>query len=148
MASYKLSKDDRIVFEGTGLFRVLYTDGEIGGYIENYSNLSQLGRCRVMGEAKVFAGSHISDHALVDGSAVVSNASLVADSAWVGGDAIVTNSSRVYDNGTVCDNALVSGGFVLDQSVVRGNAIVRDRAIITGSQSISTGELKGRTQNA
>ena len=94
--------------------------GDIGGWIENESNLSVYGNAWVSGnacvygDAKVSGNAEVCDNAEVYGNAKVSdNAKVsgkawVCDNAWVGGDARVYGKAWVSGNACVCGNAMVS----------------------------------------
>ena len=66
--------------------------GDIGGYIESYSNLSQKGNCWVGGEAKVYGRSEVTDYAMVDENATVCN-TFVRDDSVIYGSATLIDSS-------------------------------------------------------
>ena len=68
--------------------------GDLGGWIESESNLSQDGKCWVSGNAKVYGDAKVSGDARVGGNAEV------CGNAEVGGDAhIATNADyAVYKN--------------------------------------------------
>ncbi len=98
---YELT-DETINIYGKTLYRIRalkdFSDvnkGELGGYIEKKSNLSQYGNCWVYSDARVFGNAKVYDYAKVFGNA------------------------RVYGDARVCGNAVVSGN-----EVVFGNAEV------------------------
>ena len=93
--------------------------GDLGGWIESESNLSQEGTCWVSGEAQVFG------EACVFGSAWVHGEAQVYDSAQVSGSAQVYDSARVYDSAWVHGEAQV-----YDSAQVYGSARVSGRACI------------------
>ena len=71
--------------------------GDLGGWIESESNLSQDGDAWVSGDAKVSGNAWVSGNARVSGD------------AWVFGDAKVFGYAEVSDNAWVFGNAWVSG---------------------------------------
>ena len=82
--------------------------GDIGGWIEAESNLSQ------------------------DDDAWVS------DDAWVYGDALVNGNARVYGNAVVCGDAVVSGDArVYGEALVCGDARVYGEALVNGNAEVS-----------
>lgn len=87
--------------------------GELGGFVENESNLSQGGNCWVYDDAKVY------DNATVEGDAKVRDNAIIADNAYV------------CDEGVVCDNALVC-----EYAKVCGNGYVKDNATIFGDEKV------------
>jgi len=97
-------------------------EGDVGGWIEKESNLSQSGNAWVYDSACVF------DNACVFGNAWVSGNAWVYDNARVSGNAWVYDNTRVYDNALVYDNA-----WVYDNALVYGNAVVCDDAKVYGN---------------
>ena len=104
MNKYKILKDQYIEACGKKLYRIQalkdfngVKSGNIGGYIEKESNLSQSGNAWVSGDAQV------SDDARVFGDAQVFG------NAWVYDDARVSDDARVYGNALVSGNAQVCG---------------------------------------
>ena len=97
MNKYKILKDQYIEVCGKKLYRIqalkdfnVVKSGDIGGYIEKESNLSQSDNAwvsdnaRVYGDARVCGNARVSDYARVYGDAQVS------------GDARVCGNARVY----------------------------------------------------
>ena len=103
MKKYELVKDDQITVFGKNLFRIkacidfttrlgekIYK-GDLGGFVENESNLSQNGSCWIFDDAMVFDNAKVSD------SAEVYDSAWVYSHAKVCGNAIVFGSAEVYD---------------------------------------------------
>ena len=108
---YELLKDDYINYRGKTLYRIKalkefgdVKKGDVGGYIESKSNLSQRGNCWVFDNAKVYENAKVYDNAEVFGSSKVLN------NARVYSDAKILENARVYDNAEVCGSAIVFGG--------------------------------------
>lgn len=117
-------------------FGVVYK-GDLGGWIENYGNLSQNGTAWVGDDALVYGNAHVSDNAQVFGRAQVS------DNAWVGGNAWVSDYARVSNHAQVYGNAQVFGyatiyddAKVYDNSWVSGSASVSGKAKVYGDSKI------------
>ena len=89
--------------------------GDVGGYIENESNLSHEGDCWVFDNAEVYGNAQVFGNAQVYGN------------ARVHGDAQVYDNARVYDNAWVYDNAEVFG-----YALVFGNAWIYENAQVSG----------------
>ena len=109
MKKYELT-DEIIVKYGSTLHRIKalkdfgnVKTGELGGYIESGSNLSQEGNCWVYGNAEVC------DNAEVYGNAKVYGNAWVYGNAEVCGNARVYGDAWVYGNAEVCGNARVYG---------------------------------------
>jgi hypothetical protein len=102
MKRYKLLKNDTIKVNEVTLFRIkalkdFYTvrKGDLGGYIQSESNLSQADNARVFGNARVYGNAKVSGYAKVYGDAKVSGYAKVFGDAWVYGDAWVFGNARV-----------------------------------------------------
>ena len=108
--------------EGLKLYRIralrdigMVKKGELGGFIEKESNLSQEGNCWVGGNAWVFMNAQVQDNAIVSGDAIVFGRAKISNNA------IVTENARVYDNSRVIDNAKVYGNVKIG-----GNSLIED----------------------
>ena len=107
--------------------------GDLGGWIEAESNLSQYGKAWVSGEAWVRGNALVCNNALVSGNAWVSDDASVCDNASVCGNARVSDDARVSDNARVSDDARVCGNaMVCDNARVGRNAWVSGDASVCG----------------
>ena len=101
MEKYKLT-EETLEYNGTTLYRIEalkdfadVKNGDIGGWIERESNLSQNGDAWVYGNAKVYDDAKVCDGAKVyDDAEVYGNAKVYGD-AWVYGGANI-KSMRDY----------------------------------------------------
>ncbi len=79
-------------------------EGDLGGFVEKESNLSQEGTCWVYGEAEVFGDAEVGeiariyDNAKVYGNAWVYGTAVVSDNAQVYGDACIGTEAKVSEN--------------------------------------------------
>ena len=116
--------------------------GDLGGFIEKESNLSQEGNCWVYGEAEVFGNAQVDENARIYGNAKVFGDAWVygdagiTDNAQVYGDACVGAKAQVYENAKVYGYAVVGGN-----ASVYGDAKVRGSAVVEGDSEISEGEV-------
>ena len=123
--------------------------GDLGGWVESESNLSQSGDSWVSDDAYVSGNAWVYGNAYVYGDAIVSGRARVYNDAHVYGDACVTgnahvygdarvsDNARVYDNSRVYDNAWVScDARVSDDARVYGNAWVHGDARATGDAHV------------
>ena len=116
---YKLTKNKKTIKEIT-LYQIEalkdFSDikkGDLGGWIEKESNLSQQGDCWVSCRARVYDNAIVSDNAWVFGN------------AWVSGCAWVSGNARVFGNARVSGNVMVYGDvWVFGNSQVYGDAII------------------------
>ena len=108
---YELVLDDTIQLEtGATLYRIrAYKDfgnvkkGELGGYIESESNLSQKGNAWVFHNARVYENACVCDNAIVFGEARIYGNAFVRDNSRIGDEA------KVYGSAQVCGNGLFEG---------------------------------------
>ena len=114
--------------------------GDLGGWVESESNLSQdgdswvSGRARVYNDARVYGNAHVSGDAIVSGRARVYNDARVYGDAYVTGNAHVYGDARVYNDARVYGNAWVHGDArATGDAHVYGDAIVSGHACITGN---------------
>lgn len=144
---YQIIKDDehKIEYEGKTLYRIQalrdvstrVKAGDMGGYIENYDNLSQVNECWVGGNAKVMGNAKVVGDAIVNDDAIVKDNAWIANRGKVFDKAIVFSSARVIDDAMVMDNAQVSGfSRVINSAIVGGNAQIFDCAIIRDSSNV------------
>lgn len=147
---YKLTHHTKVV-DGHTLHRIKalksFDDvrkGDLGGWVESYSNLSQsdyawvYDKAKVYGDARVFDNAKIRDHARVYGDTGVSGNANVYDHAHVLGSAWIYDKAQIYGNACVYDNALVRGhANIYDHASVYGYAWVYDDAKVWGCASIS-----------
>jgi len=112
-------------------------NGDLGGYIETESNLSQEGNCWVFDNAKVFDDALVSDNAWVSddaqihGSACISGDAIVFTEAKVYGKAQVSGHAQIYDKAKISGNAQVYGC-----ALVFKNAWVHDNAQVYGCAQV------------
>ena len=99
---YKLTKNKKTIKEIT-LYQIEalkdflnVKKGDLGGWIEKESNLSQQGDCWVSGDARVYGRAMVCDNAQVSGDAWVYGRARVSGDVWVSGRA------------RVCDNAIIN----------------------------------------
>ena len=111
--------------------------GELGGFIEKTSNLSQKGECWVGSQALVFSEAKVLDDAYVGDSAIISDhanitgTSTVNGMARIDGFALITDNAQVTGSAHISDFAIVSGN-----SQISDNANVFDNAYIGGNAKI------------
>lgn len=125
MKKFELT-NETIEFNGRTLYRIralkdfgCIKAGQLGGFIEKESNLSQAEYCWIFDNAKVY------------GDALVSNDARVFD------DAEVFDYAHVYHRATISDNAKVYGAaWICDDAHVFGDAHIFDRALIRGDTKV------------
>lgn len=105
--------------------------GDLGGYVERESNLSQGGRSWILDNATVI------EKGVVECNAIVKNNAAVLRKGFVGDDAIVCDYSIVTDYANVFGKSKIGGSsWIVNRSVVTDNSRVYGWSIIDGSSRI------------
>ena len=107
--------------------------GDIVGWIESESNLSQNDDAWVYGDALVYGNAWVCDDARVYGDACVNGEAYVNGNAVVYGNAVVCGKAKVYGDALVYGNAEVSGN-----AVVCGKALVYGNAEVSGNAEVKS----------
>ena len=142
---YELLKDDCINYCGKTLYRIKalkefgdVKKGELGGYIESKSNLSQRGNCWVFDNAKVYDNARVYDNAEVFEEAKVFGSARIYDNAAIFGRAEVYGNAQIHGNAEVCGYA-----WIFYNANVYGNALIYGNAEVFGSARIQEGNIIG-----
>ena len=128
--------------------------GELGGYVEKETNLSQYGdawvyrHAQVFGNAYIYGNAHISDEARVYGNAWLAGNALVYGNAQVFGEARVYGNAQVLDNARIFGNARIYDNTrIFDNAVVFEDALVFESAFVYGDARIySDAKVSGNTR--
>lgn len=89
--------------------------GDLGGWVEDYYNLSQFDTAWVYDNAMVWKGAKVGEKAKVGGTAKV------WDNAWIYGNAQVYDYACVHGLASIYGNAKVYGN-----SIIQGNINIRE----------------------
>lgn len=142
---YKIRKDLSIEFEGRTLYRIealkninrIVSKGDIGGYIENQSNLSTSNDCWIFDNAKVFNNAMILNNAKIFNNAIVKNHAAVAGNSRVTDDALINGHVHLYNYAYIGDHAqALDLCYVSDHASVLGHAIIKDSVDIRDMANI------------
>ena len=144
MKKFELTAD-RIKSNGVTLHRIKalidFRDvkaGELGGYVEKETNLSQYGDAWVYRHAQVFGNAWVRDNACVCGNGLVYGNAWLSGKALVYGNAQVFGEARVYGNALVFESAWVYGDArIYSDAKVSGTARINGSACISGNAHIS-----------
>lgn len=98
--------------------------GDVGGWIENETCLSQYGNCWVSDNACVFDGARIEDNAFVSGNARIYGNARCIENCKISGNARIYDGSWVMSFSCVSDNACVSRAYLHDLSIVKDNSAI------------------------
>lgn len=131
---YKLSNNTKL-FEGRLLYQIEaikdfgdVKSGDLGGWIEQMSNLSHEGSCWVGENAMVYDQARVHENARVYGSA------RVFGKAYIYGDGQVFGDANVFERSAVCDFARVCGF-----AEVCGTARVVKTGVVSESHIVTSG---------
>jgi len=146
MKKYELTSEFKFNVFGVKVFQIKalieikqlgIETGDLGGFIEKESNLSQQNNAWVYGNAQVYGDAWVSGDALVCDNARVSGNAHVFGDAQVCGNARVSGDAQVYGDAWVYGNAQVSSNAqVYGDARVYGNAQVSDNALVYGNARV------------
>ena len=130
--------DETINLRGKILYRIRalkdfgdVKKGDLGGFVEKESNLSQKGNCWICNDARVF------DDATIYGNAEIYGNARVYDNAEVSGDAKVFSNAVIYDNAEIFGKASIYGNArVCGNADIYGNARIYGNAFIYGDAQV------------
>ena len=115
------------------------TKEDIGGFINGFHNLSQLGDCWVYDNAMITGPGN----SKVSGAQVSGNAK-IKDYVYVGGMARIFGNAQVKNNAQILDNVVISGNAVVsdyariyDNVQITGNTHIRNFKVIHGNSVIN-----------
>ena len=148
---YKLSKETFTMNSGKPLdvnFVTMYRiialkdfgdvkKGDIGGFIQKESNLSQEGNCwiyddaTICGEAKIYGNAQVRNNAHIDGYASIYGNAKIYDYADINGHSLIYDEAEVHDHSSVCGVAEV-----FENAKIYGNSNIFDRASVYGNANI------------
>ena len=134
----KFELTTKISFNGRTLYRIRalknfrnVKKGDLGGYVEKESNLSQTGDAWIYDDAKVM------DNAIVKNDATLHHNAEIYDNAIVSGSASVNENATLRDKATVSDNAILYGNVILiDKAKIYGKARLYDYVLVSGNVQV------------
>lgn len=113
---YELT-EETIQINGRTLYRIramksfctiimhIVNKGDLGGYVERESNLSQKGECWIFPDCAAMDNASVCDHAIINDNSVVRGNTVVLDDAAI-------YHSKVFGNIFVKDSAYIDNSFV------------------------------------
>lgn len=111
--------------------------GQLGGFVESSSNLSQNKDCWIWENAIVYANARISNNAKIFDNAQIYGNAWICNNAKIFGNARVGGYSMIFDNAVICENAVVYGNPRIEgSSKICGDAYVNNNPIICGDSII------------
>jgi UDP-3-O-[3-hydroxymyristoyl] glucosamine N-acyltransferase len=163
MDKYKIIDDICIEHATKTLYRIQalkafadVAEGDLGGWVQSYVNLSQLGSSWIYDEAKCYDWSVVSGDAMLRNHAEAFGHSKVFDRATITNHSKVFDRSKAYGHCSMTDHAkllqhaqLTGGASIIDfgmaqgRSIIRGNACVHNYAKTSGHAIIDEGARVG-----
>lgn len=124
--------------------------GDLGGWIESETNLSQEGNCWIYDHAVVIENAKIWDSAVVKGVSLIKDNAVAKDYAMVI-DSTMDGSSIVKDQGSIDSITMSDNSCVMDYAIVRNvlpaclysTAMMSHNSCIGGNAHISCGAFAG-----
>lgn len=133
--------DDRIIKDGHILFRLIaLTDSvngrfksyDLGGYIEEESNLDKEGSSWIDYTSLVYDKARILDNAYIRDNSTIANSSEII------GNVIVSNNCNVINNTIITDNSVIENNVILDCCKVTGDSLVCNNVKVIKSDIVSS----------
>ena len=117
--------------------------GDLGGWVESESNLSQKGNCWIYDESKVFNNARICDNGNVHDEATVRSGAVIQDNARILNQASIRGRAHISGNSIIKNNVVIRNALLLDCKIqdevkISGTAMlnhvyISDNAIIRPS---------------
>ena len=145
---YELT-DERIVLNGRTLYRIRalkdfdlgfsYADGnraiikkgELGGFIAGENNLSQVDKCWVFHNAKVYDNAILQNNAYIQKNVEVYGNAMISDNSKIVGDVQVFGNTQVLGNSYIGGEAKIYGESIIRNSNISvwGGYTIKDKVI-------------------
>ena len=140
MKKYEILMDEEntIEYEGHILHRIKalkdFEDvekGDLGGYVEDYTNLSQYGNCWIYNDAKAMDNSKIYDNSIICDNSIMCDHSRIYDNSEMYGN------SRMYNNSVMCGNSTMFGNSIMcDNSRMHDNSEMHSGSKMYGDSEL------------
>lgn len=134
----KFELTTKISFNGRTLYRIRalknfrnVKKGDLGGYVEKESNLSQTDDAWIYDDAKAM------DNAIVKNDATLHHNAEIYNNVIVSGSASVNENATLRDKATVSDKAILYGNVILiDGAKIYGKARLYDYVLVSGNTQV------------
>ena len=126
---YELIKNDNIKLDGRILYRIkairdvvdsdgnlIVIKGDLGGFVQDESNLSHKGSCWIYDDAACYGGGRVYDDAIVCDRARIHGCAKLYDKVIARDNADISGDARLFDKIMVRDRAHISGKTLLQGS--------------------------------
>lgn len=141
MVKYEMLKNDTKVVDGVTVYRIValkdfgdVKKGDLGGYIEYYTNLSLHDDCWIYDNAVALGCSTVEQSATVRDNAIIKGKVYLANDCTVSGNAIIDGNIIVGDFVEISENAVITGrAVIMDEATIKGNTKIKggDKALET-----------------
>ena len=138
MKKFELITNDWVMMDKTKLFRIRalrefgnVKAGDLGGYIEKESNLSQEGKCWAYDKSFIFGNATVKDNAVVCDNAQIRDNACISDNVIVGDKAFIADNACISDDVTIRGNARI-----YSHVCISGHIFIGDCASISGYANI------------
>ena len=141
-SKYSINFYDYTFYDGRRLYRIVANrdiktkgvkKGDKGGYVKNYSNLSQEGDAWICDGAIAYKDALVSGNSLVGGFSVLTDRCKIFGNATILGSTIVGGTSKIYGNALLKDNVRLLG-----DAEIFGNAIINGNSVIKSGKHIGS----------
>ena len=109
-----MGEENTIEFEGRTLHRIRalkdfkeVKKGELGGFVEKGSNLSQEGGCWIYDDAKAMDDSRIYNNSKMYGNSRIYDNSKMYDNSRMYGESVMYNNSAMHNNSEIYGNSIM-----------------------------------------
>lgn len=149
---YQLLHDDTTYVCGKLLYRIkanisfdYVKKGDLGGYIQDLSNLSEDGTCWIDSKSSVFGDATVKDDAYLKNS-------IVCNGSQICGNALIKNSkidlgAKVFEHAMIIDSIIKGNGCEIFGKACVEDTQIRGNSKISGSSNIKSSTIKDGTIN-
>lgn len=137
LTSEKSEFEERIIYriQATKNFSDVKA-GDLGGWVESESNLSQEGDCWVYDDAMVLMNAFVSDNAKMKDKSVAMDNAILSENALMKNESMLLGNARLSANAKMFDK-----GFADKNALITDNAVIKDNAIITRNAEIRANQV-------
>ena len=154
---YELT-DVTMKFEGRTLYRIRalrnFSDvdtGELGGWVESESNLSQEGDCWIYDNAKCVDNARMYDNSTIYNNSEIHHNARMYDNSTIYDDGKMYDNARMYDNSTMYKNSIMCSSSrmydnsrMCNNSILKGNDKLYGKLVSRVEEFIEINNKKGR----
>lgn len=115
--------------------------GDLGGYIQYETNLSQDGNCWIYDDAVVMKDARVFINAKIRNTSIITDNAVISDNVNVFGNSVIKGYASVSNNASIVCSHIIEHAKVfrnarIENARVEGNAAVYGNALVIGNASI------------